>query len=148
MSLFDRLQQNRGEKLKAEKEAGAAFMQTNSTREGVQLFENTMQYKVLQQGSGEKPPPDATIKAHYAGRLLDGTEFDNSYKRGQPFTAPLSALIKGWQQVIPQMPVGSKWLIWIPSDLAYGDAGVGQAGIPGGAVLEFEIELLEIIKNR
>lgn len=147
MSLFDRLQNNRGEKLKAEKESGAAFLQANSAKEGVQLFENTMQYKVLNEGRGEKPSPQATIKAHYAGRLLNGTEFDNSYKRGQPFTAPLSALIKGWQRIIPQMPVGSKWLIWIPSDLAYGDNGAGGS-IPGGAVLEFEIELLEILSDK
>ena len=145
MSLFDRLQNNRGEKLNAEKEKGAAFMKQNSTADGVELFEDTMQYKVLKSGTGPKPAPGATITAHYAGRLLDGKEFDNSFKRGQPFTAPLSALIKGWQLLIPQMPVGSKWLIWIPSDLAYGDGGVGQAGIPGGAVLEFEIELLEIV---
>lgn len=146
MSLFDRLQQNRGEKLTAEKEKGAAFLESNSKQEGVQLFENAMQYKVLQEGAGEKPSPNATIKAHYIGRLLNGTEFDNSYKRGQPFTAPLNALIKGWQQLIPQMTVGSKWQIWIPSDLAYGDGG--QSGIPGGAVLEFEIELLEIISGK
>jgi FKBP-type peptidyl-prolyl cis-trans isomerase FklB len=145
MSLFDRLQQNRGEKLKAEKEKGDAFLKENGTKEGIQLFENGMQYQVLQQGNGLKPAPDATIKAHYVGRLLDGTEFDNSFKRGQPFTAPLTALIKGWQRLIPQMPVGSRWRIWIPSDFAYGDAGVGQAGIPGGAVLDFEIELLEIL---
>ncbi|HUQ97777.1 MAG TPA: FKBP-type peptidyl-prolyl cis-trans isomerase [Chitinophagaceae bacterium] len=143
MSLFDRLQNNRAEKVQAEKEAGAAFMQTNSTKEGVQLFENTIQYKVLQQGTGDKPAPNATIKAHYAGRLLNGTEFDSSFKRGQPFTAPLNALIKGWQKIIPQMPVGSRWQIWIPSNLAYGDGG--QSSIPGGAVLEFEIELLEIV---
>jgi FKBP-type peptidyl-prolyl cis-trans isomerase FklB len=148
MSLFDRLKQSQSEKLKKEKESGAAFMQTNAAKEGVQVFENTMQYKVLREGNGERPSPHATITAHYAGRLLDGTEFDNSFKRGKPFTAPLSALIKGWQQIIPQMPVGSKWLIWIPSDLAYGDAGVGQAGIPGGAVLEFEIELLQIVSNK
>jgi len=148
MSLFDRLQQNRGEKIKAEKDAGAAFLDANRAKEGVQVFENSMQYKVLQQGTGEKPPPNATIKAHYIGRLLNGTEFDNSFKRNQPFTAPLNALIKGWQQLIPQMPVGSKWQIWIPSDLAYGDGGVGQAGIPGGAVLEFEIELLEIVSKK
>jgi FKBP-type peptidyl-prolyl cis-trans isomerase FklB len=147
MSLFDRLQNNRSEKLNAEKERGAAFLEANQKKEGVQRWD-TMQYKVLQEGSGEKPAPQATITAHYAGRLLDGTEFDNSFKRGKPFTAPLSALIKGWQQLIPQMPVGSKWLIWIPSDLAYGDAGVGQAGIPGGAVLEFEIELLEIVPGK
>jgi FKBP-type peptidyl-prolyl cis-trans isomerase FklB len=145
MSLFDRLQQNRGEKLKAEKEKGTLFLEQNSTKDGVELFENGMQYQVLQQGNGPKPAANATIKAHYVGRLLDGTEFDNSFKRGQPFTAPLTALIKGWQRLIPQMPVGSRWRIWIPSDFAYGDAGVGQAGIPGGAVLDFEIELLEIL---
>jgi FKBP-type peptidyl-prolyl cis-trans isomerase FklB len=145
MSLFDRLQQSRTEKLAAEKAAGAAFLQENQKAEGVQLLENGIQYKVLTPGSGEKPTPNATIKAHYIGRLLNGKEFDNSVKRGKPFTAPLSALIKGWQLVIPQMPVGSKWQLWIPSDLAYGDAGVGQAGIPGGAVLDFQIELLEIV---
>jgi FKBP-type peptidyl-prolyl cis-trans isomerase FklB len=143
MSLFDRLQNSRTEKLQAEKDRGAQFLEQNQSKEGVQLF-NGMQYIVLQEGSGAKPAPNATIKAHYAGRLLDGTEFDNSFKRGKPFTAPLSALIKGWQQVIPQMPVGSKWRIWIPSDLAYGDNGAGGS-IPGGAVLEFDIELLEIL---
>lgn len=145
MSLFDRLQGARAEKLKKEKEAGAAFLETNRKQEGVQVFENGIQYKVLQQGNGETPAPNATIQAHYIGRLLDGTEFDNSYKRGKPFTAPLSALVKGWQYAIPKMPAGSRWQLWIPSDLAYGDAGVGQAGIPGGAVLDFEIELLQIL---
>lgn len=148
MSLFDRLQGARNEKVAAEKASGAAFLESNQKNEGVQLFENAIQYKILQQGSGEIPAPTATIKAHYIGRLLNGSEFDNSFKRGKPFTAPLSALIKGWQYVIPKMPVGSRWQIWIPSDLAYGDAGVGQAGIPGGAVLDFEIELLEIISNK
>ena len=146
MSLFDRLQNNRAEKVAAEKEAGAAFLQTNRTKEDVHVFEDALQYKILKEGTGEKPAPQATIKAHYAGRLLNGKEFDSSYKRGQPFTAPLNALIKGWQKIIPQMPVGSKWLIWIPSDLAYGDGG--QSSIPGGATLEFEIELLEIVQNK
>ena len=145
MSLFDRLQGARTEKLKAEKEAGTTFLDANRSNEGVQLFENGMQFKILQKGAGEMPSPTATIKAHYIGRLLNGTEFDNSFKRGKPFTAPLSALIKGWQYALPKMPVGSRWQLWIPSDLAYGDAGVGQAGIPGGAVLDFEIELLEIV---
>lgn len=148
MSLFDRLQGARAAKVTAEKARGAAFLESNKANEGVQLFENAIQYKILQQGSGETPAANATIKAHYIGRLLDGTEFDNSFKRGKPFTAPLTALIKGWQYMIPKMPVGSRWQIWIPSDLAYGDAGVGQAGIPGGAVLDFEIELLEILTGK
>lgn len=147
MSLFDRLQKSKTEKLNAEKEAGAAFLEANRNKEGVQLFENGIQYQIVKEGTGAQPSPAATIKAHYIGRLLNGTEFDNSFKRGQPFTAPLSALIKGWQYAIPHMPVGSRWQLWIPSHLAYGDAGVGQAGIPGGAVLNFEIELLEIISS-
>ena len=79
--------------------------------------------------------------AVYAGRLLDGTEFDSSFKRNQPFSAPLSKLIKGWQEAMPLMPAGSRWILWIPSELAYGDNGAPPR-IPGGAVLEFEIELI------
>jgi FKBP-type peptidyl-prolyl cis-trans isomerase FklB len=76
--------------------------------------------------------------------LLNGKEFDSSYRRNQPFSAPITSLIKGWQEVLPMMPVGSKWTMWAPSDLAYGDRGTG--GIPGGAVLNFDIELLEIVR--
>jgi FKBP-type peptidyl-prolyl cis-trans isomerase FklB len=83
------------------------------------------------------------VKAHYSGSLLSGKEFDSSYKRNQPFTAPLTSLIKGWQEVVPLMPEGSLWRLWIPSHLAYGDYGTG--GIPGGATLQFDIELLEIV---
>ena len=98
--------------------------------------------------SGEKPAPDATIKAHYIGRLLNGTEFDNSFKRG---TTVYGTVFCSHQRMATSDPTnagGSKWQIWIPSDLAYGDGGVGQAGIPGGAVLDFEIELLEIVSKQ
>lgn len=145
MGLFDKLQESRLAKLNAEKEAGAAFLKANKEKEGVVELPNGIQYKILQQGDGVKPNRKSTIKAHYAGRILSGTEFDNSYKRGQPFTAAISRLIVGWQEVLPMMSTGSKWQLWIPSDLAYGDNGVGQAGIPGGAVLDFEIELLDVI---
>jgi FKBP-type peptidyl-prolyl cis-trans isomerase FklB len=145
MGLKDKLSQFRNEKLAKEKEEGAAFLKINGTAEGVQTLDGGIQYKVLQTGTGAKPAANATIKAHYIGRLLNGNEFDNSYKRGKPFIAKLTQLIKGWQQVLPLMPEGSKWQLWIPSDLAYGDAGVGQAGIPGGAVLDFEIELIQIM---
>jgi FKBP-type peptidyl-prolyl cis-trans isomerase FklB len=146
MGVGDKLRQFNADKLNKEKEAGMDFLKVNAAKEGVQELNNGIQYLVLQEGNGEKPSPKATIRAHYAGRLLSGKEFDNSFKRGQPFSAPLTALIKGWQHVLPMMPVGSKWRLWIPSDLAYGDNGVGQAGIPGGAVLEFDIELLKILK--
>lgn len=144
MSLQNKLQAHREEKLRAEKEAGAKFLAENKEKAGVVELPGGIQYKVLQQGNGPQPTLQSKVKAHYAGRLIDGKEFDNSFKRGQPFVAPLTALIKGWQEVLPLMPTGSRWILWIPSDMAYGDGGVGQAGIPGGAVLEFEIELLEV----
>lgn len=145
MSLQQKLQEHREEKLREEKEKGSRFLTSNKEQGGVKELPNGIQYQVLQEGNGSKPSPQSSVKAHYIGRLLNGNEFDNSYKRGRPFVAPLSNLIYGWQEVLPMMSTGSKWRLWIPSDLAYGDNGVGQAGIPGGAVLDFEIELLEVI---
>jgi FKBP-type peptidyl-prolyl cis-trans isomerase FklB len=143
MSLHDKLRGFREEKLKAEKEAGAAFMAANKTKEGVVELPNGIQYQILKEGNGPRPTINSKVKAHYKGSLLDGKEFDSSYKRNQPFTAPLTSLIKGWQEVVPLMPEGSLWRLWIPSHLAYGDYGTG--GIPGGATLQFDIELLEIV---
>ena len=144
MSLQDRLRGFRGDKLNEEKQAGADFLAANKNKPGIIELPGGMQYEVVKEGSGPKPEPSAKIKAHYKGSLLNGKEFDSSYKRNQPFTAPLNALIKGWQQAIPLMPLGSIWRLWIPSDLAYGDRGAG-GDIPGGATLQFEIELLEIL---
>jgi FKBP-type peptidyl-prolyl cis-trans isomerase FklB len=143
MSLQDKLFGHRQEKINKEKEEGAAFLQKNKSSEGVKELDGGIQYLIVQEGTGPKPAPNATIKAHYAGRLLSGKEFDSSYRRGQPFQARITQLIKGWQVALPLMATGSKWRLWIPSDLAYGDNGV--SGIPGGAVLDFDIELLEII---
>lgn len=144
MSLFDRLQNSRNEKIQVQKDEGAAFLAENKSKEGINELPNGIQYQVLKEGTGSKPLPSSTIKAHYRGALLDGKEFDSSFKRNQPFTARLTQLIKGWQDVLPLMPTGSMWRLWIPSDLAYGDRGAG-ADIPGGATLVFDIELLEII---
>lgn len=144
MSLFDKLQNAKNEKVQKEKDAGAAFLTENKTKEGVVELPNGIQYQVLKEGSGEKPKPTSNIKAHYRGALLNGQEFDSSFKRNQPFTARLTQLIKGWQEVLPLMPEGSMWRLWIPSNLAYGDNGAG-ANIPGGATLVFDIELLEIL---
>lgn len=144
MSLFDRLQGAKSEKINAEKEAGAAFLAENKMKEGIVELPSGIQYQVLQEGNGKKPELRSEIKAHYAGRLLNGKEFDSSYRRNQPFTARLTQLIKGWQEVLPLMPEGSKCRMWIPSDLAYGDNGV--PGIPGGATLEFDVELLQILR--
>lgn len=132
-------------KLEAQKTAGAAFLTENRTKEGVKELPGGIQYEIIKEGTGVQPELRNKVKAHYKGSLLDGKEFDNSFKRGQPFTAPLTALIRGWQVALPMMKEGSHWRIWIPSDLAYGDRGAGS-DIPGGATLIFEIELLEVIK--
>lgn len=144
MSLFDRLQGSRNEKIQQQKDEGAAFMAANKNNEGVVELPNGIQYQILKEGSGPRPSANSNIKAHYRGALLNGNEFDSSFKRNQPFTARLTQLIKGWQEVLPMMPVGSLWRLWIPSNLAYGDNGAG-ANIPGGATLVFDIELLEIL---
>lgn len=146
MSLHNKLREYRQSQINAEKAAGIAFMLENRQNEGVIEGPGGLQYKVLQEGVGEKPVLQSTVKAHYAGRLLNGTEFDSSYKRGAPFSARITQLIRGWQEVLPMMSTGSKWIVWIPSDLAYGDDGASGGKIPGGATLEFEIELLEIIR--
>ncbi len=132
-------------KIDAQKAEGAAFLQTNKDKPGVKELPGGIQYEVLKEGAGAQPVLTDKIKAHYKGSLLDGKEFDSSFKRNQPFDAPLTALIKGWQIAIPEMKIGSHWRLWIPSELAYGDRGAGR-DIPGGATLIFEVELLEIIK--
>ena len=132
-------------KIDAQKAAGAAFLQINKDKPGVIVLPEGLQYEVLKEGTGAQPAVTDTIKAHYKGALLDGKEFDSSFKRNQPFSAPLRSLIKGWQIAIPLMKEGSYWRLWIPSDLAYGDRGAGS-DIPGGATLMFEVELLQIIK--
>ena len=134
------------DKIGAQKESGKAFLKTNKEIEGVVELPSGIQFLVLKEGTGAQPGASDTVKAHYMGALLDGKEFDNSFKRGQPFTAPLRSLIKGWQEVLPLMREGSHWRIWIPSEFAYGDGGAGS-DIPGGATLMFEVELLEVLKR-
>ena len=130
----------------AEKEAGKKFLAENKKRAGVIELPSGLQYEVIKAGTGEKPKATDTVKANYIGKTLDGKEFDNSYKRGEPLEIPVGAVIQGWVQALQMMPVGSKWKLYIPSDLGYGDRGAGDA-IPGGATLIFEIELLDIVKK-
>jgi len=131
-------------KINAQKFAGEVFLNANKVKDGVVTLPSGVQYVVLKEGTGKQPSLSGTVKAHYKGALLDGKEFDSSFKRNQPFTAPLRSLIKGWQEVLPLMKEGSHWRLWIPSDLAYGDKGAG-ADIPGGATLVFEVELLSVL---
>ena len=132
-------------KIEKQKQEGADFLSKNKTSEGVKELPEGLQYLVLKEGSGDLPKISDTVRAHYKGALLDGKEFDNSFKRGHPFSAPLRSLIRGWQIALPLMKEGSHWRLWIPSDLAYGDRGAGS-DIPGGATLMFEVELINIVK--
>lgn len=125
---------------------GAAFLAENAKKEGVQSTESGIQYVVLTDAQGAKPLATDTVKVHYRGTLTDGTEFDSSYKRNQPAVFPLNRVIAGWTEGVQLMSVGSKFKFTIPSDLAYGPNG-NPPVIPGNAVLEFEIELLEIVKE-
>ena len=124
------------------KKDGAAFLAANATKEGVVALPSGLQYKVLVAGTGPKPTATDTVVCNYRGTLLDNTEFDSSYKRGQPATFPVSGVIKGWTEALQLMPVGSKWQLFIPADLAYGERAQGPIG--ANATLVFEVELLSI----
>ncbi len=127
------------------KKAGTYFLEANKAKEGVVTLPSGLQYKILTAGTGPKPAATDTVSCNYRGTLLDGTEFDSSYKRGQPASFPVSGVIKGWTEALQLMPVGSKWQLFIPSDLAYGDRGADpRSGIGPGATLIFEVELLSI----
>jgi FKBP-type peptidyl-prolyl cis-trans isomerase len=127
-------------------EEGRAFLAGNENAEGVKVLDGGVQYKVITEGSGALPAANSTVKVHYSGKLLNGTEFDSSYKRGAPTELSLQGVIPGWRTALASMPTGSKWLVWIPSDQAYGANGAG--GLIGpNSTLQFEIELLEVVKE-
>lgn len=132
-----------GEKNRTE---GVTFLEANKKKEGVKTLESGLQYKSIKEGTGPVPKSTDTVKTHYRGTLIDGTEFDSSYKRGEPATFPVTGVIKGWTEALQLMKVGSKWQLFIPSALAYAEKGAG-ADIGPDAVLVFEIELLEIVKQ-
>lgn len=123
--------------------AGKTFQSNYKKGKGITTLKSGMQYKVLTKGSGDKPKSTDTIIAHYEGKLIDGTVFDSSFKRKQPATFPVNAVIKGWQKIIPMMPTGSTWEVVIPAELAYGDKGAGK-DIGPGETLIFKIELISI----
>jgi FKBP-type peptidyl-prolyl cis-trans isomerase FklB len=124
------------------KKDGAAFLAANASKAGVVTLPSGLQYKVLVAGTGPKPTATDSVVCNYKGTLLDNTEFDSSYKRGQPSTFPVTGVIKGWTEALQLMPVGSKWQLFIPADLAYGEPGRGQIG--PNSVLIFELELVSI----
>lgn len=122
---------------------GADFLEKNKAKPGVKVTESGLQYEVITTGTGKKPKDKDTVTAHYAGTLIDGTEFDSSIKRGEPADFPVNGVIKGWTEALKMMTVGSKWKLTIPSDLAYGAEGRPPV-IPPNAVLVFDIELIGI----
>ena len=122
---------------------GEAFLAANKSKEGVITLPSGLQYRILTAGSGPKPTTTDTVTVNYRGTLIDGREFDSSYKRGQPISFPVGGVIKGWIEALQLMPVGSKWELFIPADLAYGDRGAGS-DIGPGETLVFEVELLSI----
>ncbi len=122
---------------------GEAFLKENGAKDGVVTTASGLQYHVAKAGTGPKPGADDTVKVHYVGTLLDGTEFDSSRRRGEPVSFPVNAVIPGWVEALQLMPVGSTWELVIPSDLAYGPGGAGSQ-IGPNAVLKFEVELLGI----
>jgi FKBP-type peptidyl-prolyl cis-trans isomerase FklB len=128
----------------ANKKEGDTFLAENKTKEGVVALPSGLQYKILKEGTGPKPAATDTVVCQYKGTLLDNTEFDSSYKRGQAATFPVSGVIKGWTEALQLMPVGSKWQLFIPPDLAYGARGGPGGGIGPNATLVFEVELVSI----
>ena len=124
-------------------EAGLTFLAAKKAEPGVVALPSGLLYKEVRPGSGKTPTVNSPCDCHYSGKLIDGTEFDSSYKRGAPLTFAPNQVIKGWTEAMQLMKEGGKWELYIPSELAYGDSGAGGL-IPGGAVLIFELELLEV----
>jgi FKBP-type peptidyl-prolyl cis-trans isomerase len=129
---------------KENKAAGEAFLKENKKSKDIVTLDSGLQYKVIKKGTGKSPKPEDTIKCHYKGTTIDGKEFDSSYKRGEPAVFQLNRVIKGWTDALQLMKEGSKWELFIPSDLAYGDRQAGP--IKPGSTLIFEVELISIEK--
>jgi FKBP-type peptidyl-prolyl cis-trans isomerase len=147
MDVQKDLRQKQQEKMQeagaANKKEGDTFLAGNKAKDGVVTLPSGLQYKILKEGTGPKPAATDSVVCNYRGTLINGTEFDSSYKRGQPATFPVNGVIKGWTEALQLMPVGSKWQLYIPADLAYGERGPDPA-IGPNATLIFEVELLSI----
>ncbi len=147
MQVQNELRQKQQAKMQAEatenKKQGEDFLAANKSKEGVVTLPSGLEYKILTEGTGPKPLASDTVECNYRGTLIDGKEFDSSAKHGGPATFPVSGVIKGWTEALQLMPVGSKWQLFIPSDLAYGNRGAGPE-IGPDSTLVFEVELVSI----
>jgi len=140
-AYFGKLQAEKGN---ISKEVGEKFLAENKTKEGVITLESGLQYKVITEGKGEIPESSHTVKCHYEGKLINGNVFDSSYKRNEPAEFPVQGVIKGWVEALQLMPVGSKWQLYVPSELAYGVNGAGESIGPNETLI-FDVELLGIV---
>ena len=141
--IRERMQAEAQRKAEAAAGEGKAFLAENAKREGVTRLASGLQYEVLTAGDGATPTADDQVRTHYHGTLIDGTVFDSSYQRGQPAEFPVGGVIAGWTEALQLMGVGSKWRLYVPSELAYGAQGVGS--IPPHSVLVFDVELLAVL---
>jgi len=144
-ALFKKKQEEQAAAAAENKEVGKAWLAENAKKNGVITLESGLQYKVLAAGDGESASANDTVKVHYRGTLIDGTEFDSSYSRGQPAQFKTTGVIRGWTEALQIMKAGDKWRLFIPSDLAYGDRSQGDKIKPGSTLI-FEVELLEVTK--
>ena len=142
--INEEIQARREEESKVLSAEGISFLEENAKRPEITVTESGLQYEVLATGEGEKPTAESTVRVDYHGTLVNGTVFDSSYERGQPAEFPVGGVIKGWTEALQMMPVGTKWRIYVPHELAYGERGAGAAIAPF-STLVFDVELHEII---
>lgn len=145
-SIGTKLRARAEELIKANSEKGKAYLAENAKKDGVQTLKSGLQFKVLKKGSGKSPGETSTVRVHYEGKLINGTVFDSSLKRGQPAEFPVNGVIKGWTEALQRMAVGDKWQLFIPSELAYAERGAPGGSIGPNEALIFEVELLEIVR--
>jgi FKBP-type peptidyl-prolyl cis-trans isomerase FklB len=144
-TIVNYMQKAKAEKSAGTKKIGEEFLAANKTKPGVVTLPSGLQYTVIKEGTGPKPGPTDKVKVHYHGTLIDGRVFDSSVDRGQPIELSVNGVIPGWTEALQLMPVGSKWKLFIPSNLGYGDQQAGQLIAPGSTLI-FDVELLDIIK--
>lgn len=142
--VSQKLQEQEAAAAKEAAAAGEAYLAENAKRDEVNVTESGLQYEILVEGNGDKPSADSTVRTHYHGTFPDGKVFDSSYDRGQPAEFPVNGVIAGWTEALQMMPVGSKWRLHVPYNLAYGERG-SQGAIPPYATLVFDVELLDIL---
>jgi FKBP-type peptidyl-prolyl cis-trans isomerase FklB len=143
-TIGTRMQEKQDQQSKAQAKTGERFLAENAKKSGVTVTDSGLQYEVITEGTGAKPTAKSRVKTHYHGTLIDGTVFDSSYNRGEPIDFAVGGVIAGWTEALQLMPVGSKWRLYIPHNLAYGERGAGASIAPYSALI-FDVELLDIV---